>query len=129
MVEHPFRLCYGGVETSFDQSRGQLTVRLCARGEQYLGMGSCSFHRPSRSRAAAEATLKAICAFSKNWEYELLFAQTVNCAGKDVALVGLFDRDGKQLVGSAFVGEDADSAFVKATLDAVNRQLSYAPGA
>ena len=129
MVEHPFRLRYGGIEISFDQSRGEVTVRLCARGEQYLGKGSCSSHRPSRSRAAAEATLKAVCAFAQDREYELLFAQTVNCAGKDVALVGLFDRDGKQLVGSAFVEEDADSAFVKATLDAVNRQLAYAPGA
>lgn len=129
LMERPFRLYYTGVETRFTRSEGEVSVCLTAGGEEYRGEARCSRHASSRIRGVAKAALAAVRAFDEQKNYELLFAESVVCAGKSIALVGVMEGQGKQLVGSAYLEEDSDDAFVRAVLNAVNRQLSYTAGA
>jgi len=129
LLEQPLRFRFSGVETRFGRSGGEVTVCLSHREEQYRGTAAAgSRHRASRIRAVAEAALQAVRSYDDSFVYELLFAEIVVCAGKSIALVGLLDPTGRQLVGSVLIEDDVDDAFVCAVLDALNRPISWNSG-
>lgn len=83
----------------------------------------------NRNRLLAEAALAAV---SRRWQGEYNFVledtQLVSAAGKQVALVTvtMTNIGGEEtLVGASLVRSNVAEALVKATLDAINRQLRF----
>ncbi|SMC54168.1 hypothetical protein [Papillibacter cinnamivorans] len=121
------RLKYTGIEMKARGGRITVSVIL-ERGDQaYVGEATCSSQSFSRHRAIAAATIQAIGQFvPKNHLIELIDTSLVTFSGQSVALVSLSCDNSAKLLGSAFIGDSPDNAFVFAVLNALNRRIGGA---
>ena len=82
-----------------------------------------------RMRIVAEATLNAIHLFCKK-EFVFVLSDVLpitlaNRKAITVSVLHFTEKGDEYLCGSAFIYNDESEAVVKATLDAMNRRLSY----
>lgn len=104
----------------------RIGVTLADRGEEYVGEAEGVGGRVVELRLAAEATLEAVgVAVEPSNQMRLVGLKEVHAFDADLVLVAVRPDSGPghRLVGAVPVTDDAWSAAVKATLDAVNRIL------
>ena len=120
------RLLYEGIDLHTKRDSMSIRVRLGYEGKEFEGLASCQNGVFSRQRMVAMATVCAINEFAADPVFELVDVQSVLMSGRTAILVSVDCTWGHELLlGSAFLRDDADRAVVKATMDAVNRRLSY----
>lgn len=126
MIEKRVRLGYDGIETRASNGSGEISVYLSWGEERREGKAPYnSRHSFSRIRGVALATLDAVEKYINcNCQFELLTAEQIDVGGRKAVLTAICDEQGKQLLGSAFIAEDADNAVVRAVLDALNRKIA-----
>lgn len=125
-LRREIRLLYEGIDLHTKRDSMSISVRLGYDGQEFEGLASCQSGVFSRQRMVAMATVAAINEFATDPLFELVDVQTVLMSGRNAILVSVNCTWGQELLlGSAFLRDDADRAVVKATMDAVNRRLSY----
>lgn len=127
-VEKTERLRFAGIETRVFDGQGEVSVFLARGDDRFIGKSTYSGkHTASRFRSVALATMDAIALhFGREFtgKYELISAETTEIGGKIAAMVSICDEQGRQLLGNAYITEDSDNAFVRAVLNALNRNLA-----
>lgn len=119
------RLRHDGLSITTHGTRVEARVSLAFCDDIKCGQAVCTTAPTSRARGVAQATLDAIGAFTGAPErYELLSIESAFAAGQPVWLAVIHDlASNLRLLGSAFAAPDADTAAVRAVLNALNRQL------
>ena len=120
------RLLYEGIDLHSQRDSMSVGVRLGCGDREYEGLASCQSGAFSRQRMVAMATVGAINEFMGAPVFELIDVQTAQVSGRAAVLASVNCVKGPELLlGGAFLRDDADKAVVKATMDAVNRRVSY----
>lgn len=123
------RLKFSDVSISFNGSKTEATVRLAKDGAVYSGAADGLSSPTAQMKLIAGATLGAIeDAGIVNSSIVLEDVNEILIGGRRVAVVlvnMITDRGEEFLAGSAVIKQDVWKGVVNATLDAVNRRLSF----
>ena len=119
------RLKHDGLSVTTHGTHVEVQVSLAFCNDVKTGQGVCTTAPASRARGVAQATLGAIAGVTGAPErYELMSIEAAAAGGQPVWLAVIHDlHTDRRLLGSAFAAPDADSAAVRAVLNALNRQL------
>lgn len=121
------RLKISNIETSSTSKNFSAAVTLMNQSGTYKG-GSAGANTPySRYKIIANACLNAVHEFLNSTPFSLSDIQKFRIANNDeinVAVCHLFGETNRLLTGTALVADDEYGAIIKATLDAVNRELT-----
>ncbi len=116
-------------DLEMDMDAIKMTVRVCleSEGVTYLGEASGPAGSKTRHRMVAEATVRAVEQLpGVDEHYAVEDVQIVLLGGRQVALCSIVTvaaLSEEALSGSALVRHTAESATVRATLDALNRRI------
>ena len=123
-----FRLAHTGLEIKSAGGRVSASVTLARGCDTYTGHGESANTPFARRRCVSEAALAAVNRAAGETCFELASVDAVTLAGQGIVVAQVYSlRDGKRLLGSAFLNEDPDNAAVHSVLSAVNRRLSVLP--
>ncbi len=119
-------------EISLTKKRGgsEVSVVLSYKDRTFSASHACSNDRSDIARAVSQATLNAAAeARDSQFKFSVLDVRFVDIAGEAAALVCVSLKSsngiGCRFSGSAMVGDDDETAVVKATLNAINRKICF----
>jgi len=113
------------VSLSSSSWTSEAVVALGAEGEEVVGQAS-SEKTPHGLKVVAEATLEAASKIAgADVDFRVKSASLVNVGGQEAVLVLVLENEQDMLGGALTRGGPLHEATVRATLDAVNRRLSF----
>ena len=117
------------VATETRGNQNHVIVRLVSEGQESEGRASGSASKAWSKRLVALSTLDAVAGMSKQvFAFALEDVTIVSLARESVAMVAvsIMENGAEQLYcGAAIIKHDEKGAIARATLDAVNRRMSY----
>jgi hypothetical protein len=123
------RLRIIGINVDISGVYSQIQVALELDGKEYEGFAKGPTSRSGQTRLAAQATLNAMDKFVKGAYSFALEDVSVSTFGQNrvtVACVAIVSSAGEQIYcGSAIVRQNEEDSVARATLDAINRRLSF----
>jgi hypothetical protein len=109
--------------------KASVTVDLEVESELYVGEAQGAASQTGRARLVAQATLNAIEQYTNGTYSFAVEDVTITQLGREraaVSCIALVTPLGEQtFVGSALVRQNEKDAIAKATLDAINRRMSF----
>ncbi len=122
------RLVFDEIVCVKNKEHSSVTVKLSDGEQSFSGTSSGLNAGQEISRAVCQATLEAV---NGSLESRLTFSaadvKMYELAGESalsVCVLAKSEHKTERLIGSAFLGDDAETAVVKATLDALNRRIA-----
>lgn len=128
-AERPHRrLVFEEINISKNKERSSATVTLTDGETTFSGSSSALNDRLEINRMICQATLSAVESFlDQEIQLSVADVKIFDLSGERAVSVCIAAKSKKgvdRLLGSTFVGEDGESAVVKATMDALNRRIS-----
>lgn len=121
------RLVFEGLTVRSMGKRVQATVSLSVDGKTFTGECVGTTVPYNRRCCIAQASLDAVAAACGQAMFDLVSVDLVALGGQNALIAQIYStQDQKRLLGSAFTGEDPDSAVVHSVLGAINRRVSIA---
>ena len=119
------RLVYSGLTVRSMGKKVQATVSLSLDGREFSGECTGTTVPYNRRCCIAQAALDAVAAACGRSLFDLVSVDLVVLGGQNALIAQVYStQDQKRLLGSAFTGEDPDSAVVHSVLCAINRRVS-----
>lgn len=122
------RLVFEEISVSKNKNRSSASVTLCDGESTFNGEASALNDSMEVNKMVCQATLNAVCNFiDPGILLSPMDVKVFDLTGEKAIAVCIavkIQDNVERFLGSSFVGDDAGSAVVKATLDALNRKIS-----
>lgn len=122
------RLVFDEIACVRNKEHSSVTVKLNDGEQTFSGTAASLNASQEISRAVCQATLEAVdCFLDSRISLSAADVKYYDLAGEPALSVCVYAKTESRtdcLIGSAFLGNDAETAVVKATLDAINRRIA-----